>query len=244
MYNPYEDFNAKDEPLSEDVKNQLLQDKAQSEQTVMNMEAAEQQVVPGVPAQPGTPGQQLTQPSAKQEPKKEESTSLIPKDIGQAARNIAEGGFAPIAGVTDWAVDLYNILPTPDIPKIPKFKNDLFQAARELSSIVIPTVLITRGLGGAASAANAKVKWELGKNALVKWLGETGVAAGAGAFVDATNKLNETDDNLQGSLKKMFPKTFSWISDDWATLDNDAPDVIRAKKLTKVLVSVSFLTFL
>jgi hypothetical protein len=233
MYNPYEDFNAKDEPLSEDVKNQLLQDKAQSEQTVMNMEAAEQQVVPGVPAQPGTPGQQQTQPSAKQEPKKEESTSLIPKDIGQAARNIAEGGFAPIAGVTDWAVDLYNILPTPDIPKIPKFKNDLFQAARELSSIVIPTVLITRGLGGAASAANAKVKWELGKNALVKWLGEAGIAAGSGAFVDATNKLNETDDNLQGTFKKMFPKTFSWISDDWATVDDDSPDVIRAKNVNE-----------
>jgi len=233
MYNPYEDFNAKDEPLSEDVKNQLLQDKAQSEQTVMNMEAAEQQVVPGVPAKPGTPGQQQTQPSAKQEPKKEESTSLIPKDIGQAARNIAEGGFAPIAGVADWAVDLYNILPTPDIPKIPKFKNDLFQAARELSSIVIPTVLITRGLGGAASAANAKVKWELGKNALVKWLGEAGIAAGSGAFVDATNKLNETDDNLQGTFKKMFPKTFSWISDDWATVDGDSPDVIRAKNVNE-----------
>ena len=233
MYNPYEDFNAKDEPLSEDVKNKLLQDKAQSEQTVMNMEAAEQQVVPGVPAKPGTPGQQQTQPSAKQEPKKEESTSLIPKDIGQAARNIAEGGLAAPAGVVDWAVDLYNILPTPDIPKIPKFKNDLFQAARELSSVVIPTVLITRGLGGAASAANAKVKWELGKNALVKWLGEAGIAAGSGAFVDATNKLNETDDNLQGTLKKMFPKTFSWISDDWATIDGDSPDVIRAKNVNE-----------
>ena len=216
MYNPYEDFNAKDEPLSEDVKNQLLQDKAQSEQTVMTMQAAEQKAASApTAAKPGTPGQQ--QPKQQQQPQ-EESTGIIPKDIGQAARNIFEGGLAAPTGMVDWAVDLYNILPTPDLPKIPKFKNELFQAAREISSVVLPTVLITRGLGGAASAANAKVKWELGKNALVKWLGEAGIAAGSGAFVDATNKLNETDDNLQGTLKKMFPKTFSWISDDWATV--------------------------
>jgi hypothetical protein len=231
MYNPYEDFNAKDEPLSEDVKNQLLQDKAQSEQTVMTMQAAEQKAASApTAAKPGTPGQQ--QPKQQQQPQ-EESTGIIPKDIGQAARNIFEGGLAAPTGMVDWAVDLYNVLPTPDLPKIPKFKNELFQAAREISSVVLPTVLITRGLGGAASAANAKVKWELGKNALVKWLGEAGIAAGSGAFVDATNKLNETDDNLQGTLKKMFPKTFSWISDDWATVDGDSPDVIRAKNVNE-----------
>jgi hypothetical protein len=234
MYNPYEDFNAKDEPLSEDLRNQLLQEKAQSEQTVMTMQAAEQAAASPTAAT-GTPqaAQAGASAPASATQAKEESTSLIPKDIGQAARNVAEGGFAPIAGVADWAVDLYNILPTPDIPKIPKFKNDLFQAAREISSVVLPTILLTRGLGAAGAATQAKVKWELGKNALVKWLGEAGVAAGAGAFVDATNKLNETDDNLQGSLKKMFPKTFSWISDDWATLDNDAPDVKRAKNVNE-----------
>jgi len=231
MYNPYEEFNAKDEPLSDDIKNQLLQDKAQSEQTVQIMQAAEQQAASATPAaKPGTPSQQQ---QAKPEAKEEESTSIIPQDVGQAARNIFEGGLAAPTGMVDWAVDLYNVLPTPDLPKIPKFKNELFQAAREISSVVLPTVLITRGLGGAASAANAKVKWELGKNALVKWLGEAGIAAGSGAFVDATNKLNETDDNLQGTLKKMFPKTFSWISDDWATVDGDSPDVIRAKNVNE-----------
>jgi len=224
MYNPYEDFNAKDEPLSDDIKNQLLQDKAQSERTVMTMQAAEQAAKQPATATTGTPAKQQ-QTQAQQEPKKEEEPGLI--------QNIAEGALAAPTGVVDWAVDLYNVLPTPDLPKIPKFKNELFQAAREISSFVVPTVLITRGLGGAASAANAKVKWELGKNALVKWLGEAGIAAGSGAFVDATNKLNESDDNLQGSLKKMFPKTFSWISDDWATVDGDSPDVIRAKNINE-----------
>jgi len=234
MYNPYEDFNAKDEPLSEDLRNQLLQEKAQSEQTVKTMQAAEQAAASPTAAA-GTPqaaqAGALAPASATQA--KEESTGIIPKDVGQAARNIFEGGLAAPTGMVDWAVDLYNVLPTPDLPKIPKFKNELFQAAREISSVVLPTVLLTRGLGAAGAATQAKVKWELGKNALVKWLGEAGVAAGAGAFVDATNKLNETDDNLQGSLKKMFPKTFSWISDDWATLDSDAPDVKRAKNVNE-----------
>lgn len=223
MYNPYEDFNAKDEPLSDDVKNQLLQEKAQSEQTVMNMQAAEEAAKQPTAAT-GTSGTQQSA-QAQKEPQKEEPTNLV--------QNIAEGALAVPTGAVDWAVDLYNVLPTPDLPKIPKFKNELFQAAREISSFVVPTILITRGLGGAAAAANAKVKWEMGKNALVKWLGEAGIAAGSGAFVDATNKLNETDDNLQGSLKKMFPKTFSWISDDWATVDGDSPDVIRAKNINE-----------
>jgi hypothetical protein len=229
MYNPYEDFNAKDTPLSDDVKNQLLQDKAQSEQTVINMKAAEQQAAAQTAAT-GTPGKQ--QPAqAKQTPTDAEKQE--PKDAGDYARDVLELGLAVPTGTVDWAVDLYNVLPTPDLPKIPKFKNEVFQAAREISSFVVPTVLLTRGLGGAASAANAKVKWEMGKNALVKWLGEAGIAAGSGAFVDATNKINETDDNLQGTLKKMFPKTFSWISDDWATVDGDSPDVIRAKNINE-----------
>lgn len=222
MYNPYEDFNAKDEPLSEEVKSRLLQDKAQSEQTVMNMQAAEQAATK--PATTGTPGQQQ-QPQA---PEKKDTT-----DAGDVARTVAETASAIPVGAIDWAVDLYNILPTADIPKLPKFQNELTQAAREISSFVVPTVFLTRGLGAAGAAANAKVKWELGKSALMKWLGNTGIAAGSGAFVDATNKLNETDDNLQGTLKKTFPKTFSWISDDWATLDSDSPDVKRSKNVNE-----------
>ena len=31
----------------------------------------------------------------------------------------------------------------------------------------------------------------------------------------------------------MFPKTFHWISNDWATLDGDAPEVKRAKSIAE-----------
>ena len=108
--------------------------------------------------------------------------------------------------MVDFGVDMINLIPGANVPKIPKFKSELMQAARELSSIILPTVFLTRGLGAGARLANAKVAWKVGQSELMKFVGETGLAAGVGAFVDGTNKLNQTDDNLQGSLKKMFPK--------------------------------------
>jgi hypothetical protein len=229
MYNPYEEFERNEEPLSDKIRNQLLQEKAQSERTIIDVQAAEQQAAAPAAGKPGTPGQQ--QPS--QSTNKQANPEDEPKDAGDYARDVAEGVLAVPTGTVDWAVDLYNVLPSPDLPKIPKFKGELQQAAREISSFIVPTILLTKGLGAAGKAAQAKVAWEAGKKSLVKFMGEAGIAAGAGAFVDATNKLNESDDNLQGSLKKMFPKTFSWISDDWATLDTDAPDVKRAKNINE-----------
>lgn len=230
MYNPYEEFERKDEPLSDQIKQQLTDQAAQSQQTILDMQAAEQaarQEAAGKPAQQNT----TTSQSTTQKPADPEAQQ--PADAGDVARTVAEGALAAPTGVIDWGVDLVNLVPGANVPKIPKFKNEVLQAAREISSFIIPTVFVTRGLGAGAKAAQAKVAWEAGKNSLVKFLGEAGIAAGAGAFVDATNKLNESDDNLQGSLKKMFPKTFNWISDDWATLDSDSPDVKKAKNVNE-----------
>jgi len=228
MYNPYEEFERKDEPLSDQIKQQLTDQAAQSQQTIIDLQEAEKaakQEAAGTPVQPNTTSQSPTAES--KDPESEE-----PADIGDVARTVAEGALAAPTGVADWGVDLVNITGA-NIPKIPKFKNEVLQAAREISSFIIPTVFLTKGLGAGAKAAQAKVAWKAGKDSLVKFLGEAGIAAGSGAFVDATNKLNESDDNLQGSLKKMFPKTFSWISDDWATLDSDKPDVKRAKNINE-----------
>lgn len=229
MYNPYEEFERKDEPLSDQIKQRLADQAAQSQQTIMDMQAAEQaaqQEAAGKPVQTKTSSQSTTK--AQSNPEAEQ-----PMDAGDVARTAAEGVLAAPTGVIDWGVDLVNLIPGANIPKAPKFKNEVLQAAREISSFIIPTVLLTRGLGAGAKAVQAKVAWEAGKNSLVKFLGEAGIAAGSGAFVDATNKLNESDDNLQGSLKKMFPKTFNWISNDWATLDSDSPDLKRAKNVNE-----------
>jgi len=228
MYNPYEDQPGVNE-FSEDEKEQIKGNAERAEtQVQINEATAQQPQQPGQPA-PTTPQgtQQPTQETQKdtQFPEDEE-----PYDLGDYARTMAEGAFAAQTGTVDWAVDLVNHVPGVNIPKIPKFQNRLTQSARELSSILVPTILLTRGLGGLGKVANARVGWKAGQNELVKFLGETGVAAGAGAFVDATNKLNETDDNLQGTLKKVFPGPLTdWISDDWATLDSDSPEVKKLK---------------
>ena len=228
MYNPYEEFEKSDQPLSTQVTERLGAEAAQSQETINTMQAAEkQQLAPT--GQPKT--QQPTPTTAPVEQKKTEKSSGNP--LLDAAQTFAESNFAGGTGALDFGVDLINLIPGVNAPKLPKFRNELAQAAREISSIVLPTIALTRLGSVGGKAAQAKVGSEFGKNALVKFISESGLAAGAGAFVDVTSKLNETDDNVQGTLKKMFPKTFNWISNDWATLDSDSPDVKKAKNVNE-----------
>ena len=229
MYNPYEEFEKSDQPLSTQVTERLGAEAAQSQETINTMQEAEKQQL----APTGQPVQQKQQQPTPTNTPAEEKKSEEPASLLENAQYYAESGVAIPTGALDFGVDIINLIPGVNAPKLPKFKNELAQAAREISSFLLPTIGLTRGFGAAGKAAQAKVGWEVGKSAIMKFIGETGVAAGAGAIVDSTNKLNETDDNLQGSLKKMFPKTFNWISNDWATLDSDSPDVKKAKNVNE-----------
>ena len=66
---------------------------------------------------------------------------------------------------------------------------------------------------------------------LVKHIGEAALGAGTGAFVDYTVELNQEDDSLSGSLRKRWPRWWGWLPEDLATLDEDSPDVKRAKNV-------------
>jgi hypothetical protein len=77
----------------------------------------------------------------------------------------------------------------------------------------------------------AKVKHPLGEKRLMKWFSELGIDTGVGAYVDYTNSINQYDDNLTGWLKKSWPKFWSFLPDDWATLDTDSPAMHRAKNI-------------
>jgi hypothetical protein len=139
---------------------------------------------------------------------------------------------------TDFVVDLLNLAPGVDLPKIPKFENDVYQSIRELSSVVLPTIGLTAtGVGAGGAAANVASKYQklkfLATDPLVKHLGTMAVGAGAGAFVDYTVEINQEDDNLTGVLKKNWPSWYGWIPDDIATLDTDTPDQKRAKNVTE-----------
>lgn len=226
MYNPYEEFEKSNTPIDEEVKQRIQSDLARSaeiEDSMMAQEAQQQK--------PAKPGVQAQQPGQPQQPTQQQQPQGF--DLGQRVQSTIEGSFAVPIGLADFGVDLVNKIPGVNLPKIPKFKSELIQSARELTSIVAPTIMLTKAGVKAGNAANARVGWAAGKSELMKWVGEAGVSAGAGAVVDSVSKLNETDDNLQGSLKKAFPKTFNWISDDWATLDTDSPDIKRAKNVNE-----------
>ena len=43
--------------------------------------------------------------------------------------------------------------------------------------------------------------------------------------------MNQTDDNLAGTLKKSWPRTLGWLPDSVTTLDSDSPDIKRGKNV-------------
>ena len=148
------------------------------------------------------------------------------------------GAEAMVAGVEDFVLDALNLIPNVDIPKAPKFENDINQSVREISSIVIPTVALG-GAGSAGLAARAgqvSKATKLGKflnDPLTKHIGNMAFQAGTGAAVDYTVEINQEDDNLTGTLRKTWPRWFGWVPEDLATLDSDSPEVKRAKNVTE-----------
>jgi len=144
---------------------------------------------------------------------------------------VTKAGLTMATGIADFAVDAFNLITRQEARKIPAFENEVAQSMREMSSIVLPTIALS-GTGSAAIASKAKnVKFLA--DPFVKWLGNTAFGAGVGAAVDYTVEINQTDDNLTGSLKKSFPRTFGWIPDNIATMDTDSPDMKRIKNVTE-----------
>lgn len=191
--------------------------------------------------------QKQTSSSTEEKPTTEQTTEEQPRDqefpwdegfdLGDAARNIKENALAVPYGVADFGVDLINLIPGIEIDKLPKFNNRAIQAVRDIASFVVPTIA-TGGLVGVAGKAAVGAKALQGAKAtklladpFMRFTLRAGQGAVAGAAVDSVNSLNETDDNLAGSLKKSFPDTFDWIPDSYATLDTDDPDTKRQKNM-------------
>jgi hypothetical protein len=150
-------------------------------------------------------------------------------DLGQALLT------APM-GVGDFIVDAYNQGPATWLgmekaKKPPAFKGKVWQSLREAASVIIPTWYLSKvGLRGGVAAQEA-VGAKLGTDPVFKWFARAGLTGGVGAGVDSIASVNQNSDNLSGFLKKEWPKTFGWISDDWATVAGDSPDVYRAKNV-------------
>ena len=118
----------------------------QAEQTAQDM-----QVMESMARQ-----QALQQEAAAQQPQRSQQQSAQPTGQAQQQqpkgdRNIVQQAFdalaAPGQGVNDWFVDTINLIPGVELRKAPKFQNDVTQGLREVSSVVLPTVFLTKGMG-------------------------------------------------------------------------------------------------
>lgn len=212
--NPIEEILNGTPELTEEAKLEMAQEE-QIRQA--NLQALEESAA--APSASETPNQAPTTVSA---PKKEQNPVSVAFDALSA----------PGMGMNDWFMDLVNKVPGVNLRKHPKFQNEIVQSARDLSAVVMPTVLITKGAGSGLAAVNTKVGWKLGQDVAFKWFSEVGLGLGVGGFVDYISKTNETDDNLPGVLKKTWPRSMGWIPDDIATLDTDSTDVKRNKNIT------------
>lgn len=172
--------------------------------------------------------------STEVDPETERLAALEQAKKFQDPRFYAEQYAAIPTGVLDFATDVVNIIPGVEIPKLPEFQYAEYQAARDISGIVVPTLTGTAKLKGLGVAANTRVGWNLGNNKFIQWLGNRGVEALAGLGVGLVSSDYE-DHNATGTLKKSFPKTYDWIPDNVATLDSDSPDQKRQKNIREDL---------
>ena len=133
------------------------------------------------------------------------------------------------AGVIDSTIGTANLIPGVDIPHLPQYENESLQATRDIASLVIPTLWLSKLGKAKVFAADKKLGFNLLKDGWTRWMAGAGIAAGAGYAVDSVAPVQERDHNMGGWLKEAWPKTWSWYPQDWATTDADSAEVKRQK---------------
>ncbi len=134
---------------------------------------------------------------------KEGQAGYLGQDLGEFNRQVRERTSSIGQGLFDFATEAINmVLPkSAQIPKASKYEDNVAQATRQISSVVIPTIML-QGVGmQAGAAAQSRVGWSLGNTAFMRFLGARGVEAASAATVGAVSAEYEGE-NLTGSAKK------------------------------------------
>ena len=159
------------------------------------------------------------------------------QDVGQ---NMWENA-APAVGILDTITDAVNLASAGNhykIPKFPEYENKTVEAIRDISGLVIPSLgLRSKALqvGAKAHASGQAAPWlqKLGNSKSFEYFAKFGVDLGTGGLVDYVSEQNQKDDNLLGTLKKYWPRTYQWIPNSIATNDDDTPGEKRAKNVNE-----------
>ena len=209
---------------------------------------------PAATAEQPQPQETQPQPTGeeKSEPQLFQGLSYFGQPLGETNQQVKERLSAPGQGLLDFGAQAVNKLASvlmrglevPQIPTATKYEDEVAQATRVISSVVLPTVL-AQGAGTALATqaqtatvarlgAGSKIN-QLGNTAFMKFVGSRGVESASAVAVGAVSTEYETGDNLSGMLKKSFPKTFDFIPDNWATLDEEGTDLKRQKNINEDL---------
>ena len=157
------------------------------------------------------------------------------------ARGLYENA-APVIGISDTIIDTINLLSADggryDIPKLPKYESDAIQALRNISGLVIPSLgLRSLAIQGFSKLHAARVAppalVSLGNKASFQYFSKFGIDVGTGGLVDYVAEQNQKDQNLLGTLKEYWPKTFQWIPESIATNKDDSAGEKRAKNVAE-----------
>tara|TARA_R100000458_G_C8276449_1_gene251767 strand:- start:273 stop:4277 length:4005 start_codon:yes stop_codon:yes gene_type:complete len=147
-------------------------------------------------------------------------------------------------GLLDTATDAINWATPgsiPDIPKIPKYESTALQSWREISSLVLPFLILKGRATGAAGkihaskvAPTAMVK--LGNNPVFQRFAKVGLDMGVGGVVDSVAETNKYNDTLATSWKRgrwwgheLIPE--AWTSDKLGSDGKQRANVLEGMRL-------------
>jgi len=207
-----------------------------------------------VPANSNTTQEPSTEGKQKYIPVGEEGFVPRPGVVG-AVQDIAQStmvgmpknlyeGIAPAVGLLDTVTDTINFVSPkgiPNIPKLPEYEDKVSQAVRNISGLIIPSLgLRSMALQGgaklhASGAMAQKAPWlyKLGNSKSFQYFSKFGIDIGTAGTVDYVAEQNQKDDNLAGTLKSFWPKTFQWIPNSIATDEDDSAGEKRAKNVNE-----------
>jgi len=241
-----EDFVIDEEERSRQLTNEQIEEINQREAAAQAQnEAIQQESIQTATAEQPLPQEIETQPTGEKTEDKGffdlsgvgQGLSYFGQPIEETNTQVKERLSAPGQGLIDFTVELANkFLPNNfQIPTATKYEDEVASAARSISSVVVPTLLLQGGGMAAGQAAQARVGSKIGETAFMKFIGARGVEAASSVVVGAVSSEYEEGDNLLGQFKKALPAQWDFIPDNWATLDTDSPDVKRHKSINEDL---------
>ena len=241
-----EDFVMDEEERSRRLSNEQIEEINQRKVAAQEQnEAIQQESIQPATVEQTQPQETKPQPTGEdtQEPGFLQGLSYFGQPLGETNEQVKERLSAPGQGIIDFGIQALNAaskyimrgLDVPQIPTATKYEDEVATAARTISSVVAPTILLQGAGMAAGQSAQARVGSKLGETAFMKFIGARGVEAGASVAVGSISSEYEEGHNFLGQIKKALPPQWDYIPDNWATLDTDSPDVKRQKSINEDL---------